>query len=74
MQLEEKTVRKNYIYRGKIVNLRCDDASLPDGKPCKREIVEHPGGAAVFCRRAVCVLCADQPQPPQEAQLPLQPA
>lgn len=49
MGLEEKTVRKNYIYRGKIVNLRCDDAELPDGKPCKREIVEHPGGACVLC-------------------------
>lgn len=47
----EKTVQKNYIYRGKIVNLRCDDAELPDGRPCKREIVEHPGGACVLCVR-----------------------
>lgn len=49
MDLTEKTVRKNYIYRGKIINLRCDDAELPSGAPCKREIVEHPGGAAVLC-------------------------
>ncbi len=49
MDLEEKTVRKNYIYKGKIVNLRCDDAELPNGDLCKREIVEHPGGAAVLC-------------------------
>ena len=47
MQLEEKTVRKNYLYRGKIINVRCDDAQLPDGRPCRREVVEHPGGAAV---------------------------
>ncbi len=46
---KETTVNKNYIYRGKILNLRCDDAVLPDGKPCKREIVEHTGGAAVLC-------------------------
>ena len=45
----EKTVKKQYIYNGKILNLRCDDAVLPDGKPCKREIVEHPGGAAILC-------------------------
>ncbi len=51
MQLKERTVNQNYIYRGKIVNLRCDDAELPDGRPCKREIVEHPGGAAVLCVR-----------------------
>ena len=49
MQLTETTVSKNYIYRGKIVNLRCDDAVLPDGKPCKREMIEHPGGACVLC-------------------------
>ncbi len=51
MDLQEKTVSRNYLYRGKIVNLRCDDALLPDGKPCKREVVEHPGGAAVLCVR-----------------------
>ncbi len=49
MSLQEKTVRRNYIYRGKIINLRCDDAELPDGRPCKRELVEHPGGASVLC-------------------------
>lgn len=51
MKLEERTVRKNYIYRGKIISLRCDDALLPNGAPCTREMVEHPGGAAVLCKR-----------------------
>ena len=49
MDLKERTIRKNYIYRGKIVALRCDDAELPNGAPCKREIVEHTGGACVLC-------------------------
>lgn len=48
MDLKEKTVKKNYIYKGKIVNLRQDDAVLPDGRPCKREVIEHPGGASVL--------------------------
>ncbi len=47
--LQERTVRRNYIYRGKILNLRCDDAELPDGRACKREIIEHSGGAGVLC-------------------------
>lgn len=51
MRLKEETVKRNYIYQGKIVNLRCDDAALPDGRPCKREVVEHPGGASVLCVR-----------------------
>ena len=45
MDYVEKTVKKNYVYEGKILTLRCDDAELPDGKPCKREIIEHSGGA-----------------------------
>ena len=49
MNLTEKTVRKNYTFRGKIINVRCDDALLPDGRACKREIVEHCGGAAALC-------------------------
>ena len=44
----EKTVRKNYVYQGKILALRCDDALLPNGEPCKREIIEHSGGACVL--------------------------
>ena len=49
MDYIEKTVKKNYIYQGKILSLRCDDAALFSGKPCKREIVEHSGGACVLC-------------------------
>ena len=48
MNYEEKTIRKNYIYNGKILTLRCDDAELPNGQPCKREIIEHSGGACVL--------------------------
>ncbi len=48
MEYVEKTVKKNYIYQGKILNLRRDDALLPDGTPCVREIIEHSGGACVL--------------------------
>ncbi|MBQ8309323.1 MAG: NUDIX hydrolase [Clostridia bacterium] len=60
MQYEEKTVRKTYIYQGKILSLRVDDAILPDGKPCKREIVEHSGGACALCVEAGKVLFVKQ--------------
>ena len=48
MMLSETTVEKRYVYEGKILKVRCDAARLPDGKPCVREMVEHPGGAAVL--------------------------
>ena len=49
MEYVEKTIKRNYIYKGKVVNLRCDDAELYNGEPCKREIIEHSGGACVLC-------------------------
>lgn len=58
--LAEKTVRENIIYRGKIITLRVDDALLPDGKPCKREMVMHPGGACVLFVRDKKVLLVRQ--------------
>ena len=44
----EKTVLKKYVYKGKILSLRVDEALLPNGKPCIREIVEHSGGACAL--------------------------
>ena len=49
MDFKEKTKLKNYVYRGKILNLRKDQVLLPDGNEAVREIVEHSGGSAVYC-------------------------
>ena len=48
MPYEEKCVKENYIYRGKILNLKNDDVLLCNGELAKREIVEHNGGACVL--------------------------
>ncbi len=48
MDYVEKTVKKNYVYKGKILTLRKDDALLPDGSSCIREIIEHSGGACAL--------------------------
>lgn len=47
MELFEKTVEKNYVYEGRIINVRCDKAELHNGNPCTREVVEHNGGVSV---------------------------
>lgn len=47
MDLNEKTKLIRYIYQGRIISLRNDDALLPDGRPCQREVVEHPGAVAI---------------------------
>lgn len=47
MELIEKTLTQKYVYEGKIINTRVDTALLSNGKECKREVVEHPGGVTV---------------------------
>ena len=48
MNYEEKTMKSEKIYEGKIVNLRIDTVELPDKKYSKREIVEHPGSVGII--------------------------
>ncbi len=47
MNLIEKPLSQDYKYKGKIVNMRVDEALLPNGQTALREVVEHPGGVCV---------------------------
>lgn len=48
MLFEEKTMKSEKIYEGKIVNLRIDTVELPDKKYSKREIIENPGAVGII--------------------------
>lgn len=48
MDFTETKVRSEYFFHGKIMNVRVDDALLPNGRPCKREICEHVGGVGIL--------------------------
>ena len=48
MEYFEKQIRSEEKYKGIIVRVRLDDAELHTGKLVKREVVEHPGGVAIF--------------------------
>ncbi len=47
MDLKEKQLKSEQIYKGVIINLFLDDIELPDGNKAKREYVRHPGGICV---------------------------
>lgn len=47
MNLKEEQLSYEYKFKGRIVNLRVDQARLPDGKTALREVVEHPGGVTI---------------------------
>ena len=46
-RLVETLVRKNPIYKGKMVNFCVDDIRLPNGHSATREYLDHPGAVAV---------------------------
>lgn len=47
-KFEERTLRTEKLFDGKIISLQVDDVELPDGNTSKREIVKHPGAVAVI--------------------------
>ena len=50
MDFTEKTIQKDYKFRGRIMTVRVDQAELPNGKPCVREVCVSIRAASVFCR------------------------
>ena len=47
MDFTEKTISSREIFQGRIVKLRVDTVSLPDGRESTREIIEHAGAVAI---------------------------
>ncbi len=46
-ELHEKILSEEMAYKGKILDVRSLDVELPNGRRSKRDIVRHPGAAAV---------------------------
>lgn len=44
----EPTISTKSIFKGKVIDLQVDTIQLPDGREATREIVRHPGAAAVL--------------------------
>lgn len=47
-KFEEKTLKTEKIFQGKVVHLQVDDVLLPNGEVSKREVIKHPGAVAVI--------------------------
>lgn len=61
MNFEEKTMKSDKLYEGKLLNLRIDTVELPDKKYSKREIIEHPGGVAILpITEDNCIILVEQ--------------
>lgn len=44
----EATIESRSAYQGRLLDVRVDRVRLPDGREAEREIVRHPGAAAVL--------------------------
>ena len=47
MNLEEKTLTSETVFKGRIITVKKDVALLPDGNKASREYITHPGGVCV---------------------------
>ncbi|MCM3610895.1 NUDIX hydrolase [Planococcus sp. MERTA32b] len=47
-KFEERSISSERIYEGKIINLKVDEVTLPNGHTSKRELIEHPGAVAIL--------------------------
>lgn len=47
-EFEEKTIKREPVYKGQIVELVVDDVQLPSGELAKRELIFHSGAVAVI--------------------------
>jgi ADP-ribose pyrophosphatase len=45
--LKEKLVRKNVVFKGRMVDFRADEIRLPNGHTALREFMDHPGAVGV---------------------------
>ncbi|MFD0586830.1 NUDIX domain-containing protein [Paenibacillus sp. GCM10027627] len=56
----EDTISSEQIFKGRVISLQVDTVSLPDGRSATREIVKHPGAAAVMALLDGKLLVVDQ--------------
>lgn len=62
----EETIKTEQIFEGKIISLQVDTVALPEGRTATREIVRHPGAAAVIALLDGKLLVVEQFRKPLE--------
>jgi ADP-ribose pyrophosphatase len=49
-ELRERLITSQTAFAGRLISVRVDQVELPDGRRAHREVVAHPGAAAVAAR------------------------
>lgn len=65
-QWVEKTISSQSLFTGRVISLQVDTVELPNGKDATREIIRHPGAAAVIALIDNKLLVVEQYRKPLE--------
>ncbi|MCR5265319.1 MAG: NUDIX hydrolase [Cyanobacteria bacterium RUI128] len=60
MNFEEKTLKSEYVYRGKVLDVKRDEILVANGNNSVREVVEHPGGVVILAAQGDKLLTVKQ--------------
>lgn len=52
MDFEEKTLNFEYVYRGKVIDVRRDNVEISTSRKSVREVVEHSGGVVIAAQKS----------------------
>ncbi|MGE7621645.1 NUDIX domain-containing protein [Viridibacillus sp. NPDC096237] len=47
-KFEEKTINSKKIFEGRVISVKVDEVTLPNGNTSTRELVNHPGAVAII--------------------------
>ena len=60
MNFEEKTISSEYVYKGKVIDVKRDEVVISNGHPAEREVVEHTGGVVILAIKNKKILTVKQ--------------
>ncbi len=60
MEFEEKTLSSQYVYNGKVIDVKRDKILVSNGHQSTREVVEHTGGVVILALKEDKLLMVKQ--------------
>ena len=60
MNFEEKTLSSEYVYNGKVLDVKRDEILVSNGHKSTREVVEHTGGVVIVAKKENKILMVKQ--------------
>lgn len=60
MEFEEKTLSSEYVFNGRVIDVKRDNILVSNGHKSMREVVEHSGGVVILAKKENKILTVKQ--------------